>query len=487
MEKKVAREQQNELNDEPDLLPPKIVDGKDELNFAEFPLAAISDRFNPDQKTLVFEDRIFDASRREMVPRQLTITASDQYGLPTAHDDEVILGLIQLTKLKNFADKRVHFTRYQLLRLLGWRAEGKSYDRLEKSLNRWIGVTLYYKNAWWDREEKCWVDEKFHILERIQLYDRERSHNSQGERQTPLELSSFTWSEVIFKSFKAGNLKSVDFEFLKDLESAVSKRLYRFLDKRFYHRKRWEFNLKEVSWEHIGLSRNYDAANIKRKLRPAIRELEAKGFLKAMPETERFVKISSGEWLIRFEAAAVEPVETQSLAPSTGDALIHALVERGVTQNTAAHLSRSYSEDRIKTQLEVFDWMLGQKDPKMARNPAGFLIASIKGEYTPPKGFVSKGDAEKRAQQAETRKRKEEERKARALAREEERKRSQAQLCETFWASLSQDERNRLQGEALEHASIVEQQVIERGGPFAAATRALILDSFALKLMQQSG
>ena len=74
-------------------------EGKDELNLAEFPLAVISSRPQPDIKTLCFEDRIWDMSRSEMVTRKLIITASDEYGLPTALDEEVILGLVQLSKL----------------------------------------------------------------------------------------------------------------------------------------------------------------------------------------------------------------------------------------------------------------------------------------------------------------------------------------------------------------------------------------------------
>ena len=65
------------------------------------------------------------------------------------------------------------FTRHQLLRLLGWRSDGKSYARLEASLNRWTGVTLYYRNAWWNLARKCWVDEKFHVLDNVWLYHRD--------------------------------------------------------------------------------------------------------------------------------------------------------------------------------------------------------------------------------------------------------------------------------------------------------------------------
>jgi plasmid replication initiation protein len=155
----------------------KTSDGRDELNLAEFPLCALAHRLRPDQKTLQFEDRVWDEQRGEMRTRQLTITGADAYGLPTALDDEVLLGLIQLSKQQNFAERRVAFTRYHLLQLLGWRNESKSYERLEASLHRWTGVTLSYRNAWWNKARGCWVDETFHVLDNVRLCHR-------GDRQS---------------------------------------------------------------------------------------------------------------------------------------------------------------------------------------------------------------------------------------------------------------------------------------------------------------
>ena len=114
-------------------------------------MATLADRAPRGCKTLVFEDRIWDRGQISSVSGGLTISASDKFGLPTALDDEVILGLVQLSKATDFADRRVQFSRYQLVHLLGWRDEGRSYRRLEESLKRWLGVTLYYENAWWDK------------------------------------------------------------------------------------------------------------------------------------------------------------------------------------------------------------------------------------------------------------------------------------------------------------------------------------------------
>lgn len=470
---------------EPDALPSKVVDGKDELNLAEFPLSAIADRLNPDQKTLTFEDRIYDANRGEMITRQLTITGSDQHGLPTALDDEVILGLVQLSKLANFSDRRVSFTRYQLIQLLGWSDEGKNYERLEKSLNRWVGVTLYYKSAWWSKEEKCWVDEKFHILDNVTLYDREQARSRPASKlQSQLPLSSFMWNDVIFRSFRAGNLKSIDFDFLKSLDSAVAKRLYRFLDKRFFHRDRWEFDLKEVSWEHIGLSRNYDTANLKRKLLPAIRELEQRGFLKPMTDDFRFLKLRSGQWRVIFEKA--RPTGTRAKIESGEDRLlVQALVERGVTPSTAEQTVKHYPEERIRSQLEVFDWFVAQKDPKVFRNPAGFLVSSIKSEYAPPKEFVSREEKALREGQAAERKRRVEERAKEKAAREQEREAAKEDAIVRFWQSFSNEERQRLESDALTQAGSIEKDLLERGGTFAAVTKKSLLDAYALKVLQE--
>src|SRR3954454_22093945 len=75
--------------------------GRDELNLAEFPITLLSDRVPKDCKTLVFEDEYHDRQTGQVVTRKVMITGSDAYGLPTAIDDEILVALIQLTKLKN--------------------------------------------------------------------------------------------------------------------------------------------------------------------------------------------------------------------------------------------------------------------------------------------------------------------------------------------------------------------------------------------------
>ncbi|MBN2577892.1 MAG: replication initiator protein A [Pirellulales bacterium] len=362
--------------------------GRDEMNLAEFPLATLADRVPQGCKTLAFEDCIWDRGQRRYVTRRLTISASDKFGLPTALDDEVILGLVQLSKANGFVNRQVQFSRYQLVHLLGWREEGKSYTRLEESLKRWLGVTLYYENAWWDRCRKKWVDAHFHLLDNLMLYHRSKRGERSAKKDDGKPLSSFTWNEIIFRSFQAGHLKSIDLEFYRTLKSAVAKRIYRFLDKRFHACKKRRFGLVRFASEHIGLSRNYDSAQLKRRLKPAIVELESRGYLKPLPARERYSCVRRGEWEIFFIKAA-KPLQ-KDLKPCHPNRLEAWLIERGVTASTAVRLVQEYPADLVEKKIAVFDHLTGSRDSRVSKNPAGYLVQSIRKDYLPPAGFQKK-------------------------------------------------------------------------------------------------
>src|SRR3954463_7827192 len=342
---------------------------KDELNLAEFPIAALTDRVPDGQTTLVFEDKL---ERRDSSPivRRLTIMGTHKHGLPTSLDDEVLVGLIQLTKRRsNFTNAKVPFSRYELIELLGWPQSGASYRRIEEALNRWVGVVLMYENAWWDNTAKSWVDENFHVLDNVTLYDRERRKRAGGKpgkpgakpaagrrpRKTgtegdPLPLSSFRWNEVIFESFQSGNLKQLDLEFYLRLRLPTTKRMFRFLDKRFYRRWRLDFDLRTLACEHIGMSRSYAPTELKRRLKPALEELEQLGFLEPLSPEERYSWVARGCWRIILIRSQAAPADGPA-APSEASALAEALAARGVTPRTAAELVAGHPHGRVRTKV----------------------------------------------------------------------------------------------------------------------------------------
>jgi hypothetical protein len=295
---------------------------------------------------------------------------------------------------------------------LGWPRSGQSYRRIEEALHRWVGVVLMYENAWWDNAAKSWVDENFHVLDNVTLYDRERRRPaSRAGRagkvdrggtaradKAPLPLSSFRWNEVIFQSFQSGNLKQLDLEFYLSLRLPTTKRMFRFLDKRFYRRMRLDFDLRTLACEHIGMSRSYAPTELKRRLKPALEELEQHGFLEPLTPEERYSYVKRGCWRIIFIRGRVTQAEP-SPSEQTPE-LIEALKARGVGAKTAADLVGAHPTSRIQTKIEVFDWLLRNEDKRVGKNPAGYLVASIRADYQAPGDFIS-AEAEAKVQEAD--------------------------------------------------------------------------------------
>jgi hypothetical protein len=134
------------------------------------------------------------------------------------------------------------------------------------------------------------------------------------------QLSSFWWNEVVFRSFQAGYLKRIDMELFRRLRSPIAKRLYRLLDKRFYHKDRWTFDLRELACEHVGISRNYDVGQMKRKLRPAIAELEEAQYLVRLETARRFSRIGVGRWTVCFVKESAREERRYRFSPGSSKA-----------------------------------------------------------------------------------------------------------------------------------------------------------------------
>ncbi|MBN8550210.1 MAG: replication initiator protein A, partial [Deltaproteobacteria bacterium] len=337
---------------------------RDEMNLAEFPLTVLSTRSNPKLKTLEFSDSI-KGKNGEVIDRSWIITGADKFGLPTSSDDEVLLGLLKLTVDDTFRDRKVFFTRYELLRILRWTTEGRSYERLQKALDRLSGVRIKATNAFYDNESKSHSTRNFGILDAYEINDG---------RSTAPKPSFFTWSDVLFKSFQVGFIKKLDLDFYLGLESAVTKRLYRYLDKHFWYKSKVQVNLFVLAHEKVGISRNYAyASSLRQQLDPAIEELIRRGFLKGAEyagkgkDTEVILLAATGK-----PRSAMTALEQQRSAAQAGPQqievvpthisgahaqreidLVEALVARGIREAQARRLIEAKSQEQCARVREI--------------------------------------------------------------------------------------------------------------------------------------
>ena len=415
--------------------------GRDEMNLAEFPIALLSNRESDDGKPLVFETS----------HGKLTVTATpgdreDGHGLPTALDTDVLIGLLQLTKrANNFADPTVHFSRYELLRIIRWPNRTGYYRRLRASLKRWANVSLNYEKSWFDNKRRCRVDKTVHILSEVTIYERAGQCDDHGDE---MPSSSICWGKTFFQSCQANYLKRLDLDVYFSLVSSATKQLYRFLDKHFYDQEILTYDLKELAIGHVGLSANYTIPRIKEKLAPCLEELEGIGFIEAATKEERYTKTGHGRWEITFKRRAGEQRPLFEVVPEPELPLARELIGCGVTSITARELVRDFPAEAIGLKLEVFDWLIGKKDKRVSKNPAGYLAKSIRDDFATPKGFKSKAMREAERLEAERAERELAARRLQARATEAQFK-AENDVVDARLAGLDATQRAQLEREAF--------------------------------------
>jgi hypothetical protein len=255
--------------------------GKDEMNLIEFPFGPISTTTG---KTLQVEHATFDRRLKREVTRTLIITGSDKWGLPRPIDDQVLLGMKALTYEAGCVSPKITFSRYRLCQVLGWATDGRAYRRLEESLDRIAATTLKFKNAWWDKGEQQYKSKTFHLITEVEICNRDqldasRSATGQSEQQ----LCSFTWTEVIWKSFQDGFIRTLDMQLVRRIAQGrrreVPLRLFRILDKRFYHAPVAKFALRRLCIGTLGLCPDYSPSQMMRVLDRAANWLIECGYL----------------------------------------------------------------------------------------------------------------------------------------------------------------------------------------------------------------
>jgi hypothetical protein len=255
--------------------------GKDEMNLIEFPFGPIT---ATNVKTLEVEHQAFDRVLKREVTRRLLMTGSDKWGLPRPVDDQVLLGMKTLTNDSGFTSPKVVFSRYQLCRAIGWEPDGRTYKRLEQSVDRIAGTTFKFKDAWYDNGEKEYKSKTFHLITEVEICSRDQLDRSRiMTGRTEQQLCSFTWTDVMWKSFQDGFIKTLDMQLFQKIAQGrrreVPLRLFRILDKRFYHAPTASFDLHRLCIGTLGLCPDYSPSQIMRVLDRAAKWLIECGYL----------------------------------------------------------------------------------------------------------------------------------------------------------------------------------------------------------------
>lgn len=77
-------------------------------------------------KTLEFRDTITGKGGKPII-RKWTLTACHKFGMPTRDDEKVYVALMQITKENEFGNSQQFFSRYKVLKTIGWPTNDGTY------------------------------------------------------------------------------------------------------------------------------------------------------------------------------------------------------------------------------------------------------------------------------------------------------------------------------------------------------------------------
>jgi len=148
-------------------------------------------------------------------------------------------------------------------------------------------------------------------------------------------------------------------------------------------------------------------------------------------------------------------------------------------------LAAKHSASLIEEKIEVFRSFVAANSQKVSQNPAGFLIRSIEEHFATPKTFETEA---KRKAKEEAKQKREDQRKVcdqRSLEREAAKEKAKQAAVADYWGSLSIDAKKVAETEAFSRLDRFQEELIQRGGPLANATRQAALDNYALSALSQ--
>jgi len=168
---------------------------------------------------------------------------------------------------------------YAMLKEMNLPTTGKYYDRFRLSLDRFTGMYISTENAFWDKENQCYVTKYgFHIFDEYRLYDRFSKKNT----SVPLPLGYVKASDFFYNSIKKGNLKELNLSLYLKLPTPLSRRLYRYLDKKRYFGRSFSMSIYKLAGK-LGLAPTktgkYYPSKLKQLLKPALEALKNEDFL----------------------------------------------------------------------------------------------------------------------------------------------------------------------------------------------------------------
>ncbi len=447
---KKAKEDLIKTNNEIDL--PKIINT--EVNLLIFPF------FILERKSKKLETEYKDIVKRGNKKIEIiwNVSANTKYGYPGLFDREVHKVIEQIISeiLKKDGEIKnpISFSIYDLCNRMGITTSGgKNYRKVKEALERIRMTGIKSEGAFYHKGKKEWISKVFG------LYDSIIFRGGQLEDGSIAEKNLLYLGNIYLQSLNSFNIKPIDYNYWRSLESKIASRLYEILGIKFYGVR----NKKEgfIRYKYSTLCQllpvtphNY-ISSAKRQLNPGNNELRNTGFISKYEWSEN----GNNDWLIYYwpgERAKEEMkrVKIKSIDGRTEEylpgpkrevkifseeqaKLVNKLLELNVSKVTAENLIKNSDKELIKKWIGAINY-------SNADDKAAYIVKAIRENWQFPEEYLK----EKREGERKKEEKKIEQIKIKRQEEENKKRQEEIKKIENIYNSLEPLQQEEIRKEA---------------------------------------
>jgi hypothetical protein len=393
-----------------------------EVNFLTLPFFTVSRH----DKRLRTEYRAIETRGDKRLDVYWKVSANSEYGYPRPFDRQVHKAIEYIiSNLPRPIQNPVPIgSLYRIAKLLGLRDSGQVYRDIKAALQRINATTIETNGTFYSKGEQEFVVDQFHLYERIVL---------QGKRLPNGKIADTNY--VFLSSWYLDNINNryvrpLDYTYYRSLQAPIASRLYELLGVKFYGMGKYPYIRYRYSnlCQLLPVTQYQRVSKAKEILNPAHEELRITGFFDRVEWGK--IEGESRDWYVYYYAGtrakeeirqanergkrgnnhvALPPPDDSVPAtpqplpppPTPQDDVVTALLDFGISKRTAQKLAQAHTKEHILKQLDIVKWLVAEKSPLVAKNPAGFARRAIEEDYPPPPQYQSQ---KQRAQELQLRK-----------------------------------------------------------------------------------
>lgn len=344
----------------------------------------------------------------QYVDARATIFPSAEFGLPTTADQDKYFAFQKLLETTRAIDgtisNPVRFTSAALLEILGLSQGGKNYQDISDWLRRMTFTGIESEGVVFLAGRKKYARDMFHVFQRSVAVGDVLEDGTMAQE-------NYVWlSDWQLENLNNRHTLPVNYDVYRTLQLHIGKALVPLLQLWFFASR----NLyTEKRYTHLcsllGIQQYRVISRIRQQIEPSLDELTRQCFLSnwEVAETADGSDFKLRLWAGQAFVSSADlrlAIQPKARLPEDQNAIVKALVERGVREDKARQLTLNLPSDQpALDQIEWADSEIARKSKtrQAIHNPAGFLIYVLQSNHPVPTTFITSRRRELIAQAAE--------------------------------------------------------------------------------------